>query len=129
MSALVLMMFHVMAAILISGVVLLYIRPALNRMIGALCSNGEDVDFWQRYTVVMMVITPIILMLMFNDGDSFMHYEDADELRSNLLLILLGQFLGLAVVGQTLWRATRFVIGMDQSQSTHELNVKQAQAK
>jgi len=115
MNALGLMLIHVLAALLISTLVLAYLRPALNRMIGSLCTKDEDTDFWQRYTVLMMVLTPIILMLMFNDGNSFLRYEDADELRSNLLLILLGQFLGLAIVGRTLWKTTRFMIGMDRS--------------
>ena len=116
MDALVLMFFHVVAALIISSIVLVYLRPALNKTIDALCEKQEDTNFWQRYTVLMMTITPIILMLMFSDGRSFENYRDADELRVNLLLILLGQFLGLTIVGRTLWKTTRFVLGMDHKE-------------
>ncbi len=113
MSALFLMLLHVLAALMISAIVLWYLRPALNKTIDAMCTKQEDTNFWQRYTVLMMTMTPIILMLMFSDGRSFMNYHDADELRVNLLLILLGQFLGLVIVGRTLWKTTRLLIGMD----------------
>ena len=114
MNALLLMFFHVLAALLISAIVLAYLRPALNKTIDALCTKQEDTQFWQRYTVLMMTITPVILMLMFSDGQSFENYQDADELRTNLLLILLGQFLGLVIVGRTLWKTTQSVLGIAQ---------------
>ena len=114
MHALILMALHVIAALIISGIVLAYLRPALNKAIDALCTKQEDTHFWQRYTVLMMTITPIILMLMFSDGRSFENYQNADELRTNLLLILLGQFLGLVIVGRTLWKTTEFVLGMNE---------------
>lgn len=120
MSALFLMLLHVLAALLISAVVLAYLRPALNKTIDAMCTKEEDTNFWQRYTVLMMTITPVILMLMFSDGQSFMNYQDADELRVNLLLILLGQFLGLVIVGRTLWKTTRLLIGIDAMQKHDE---------
>jgi len=85
----------------ISLAVIVYLRGILRSMLLEVCDRQpQRAEFWVRLLDVMMLIAPVILMLLFGSerGSIFL------TLRQALLMVLLGQFISLAIVGRTIWR-------------------------
>ncbi len=84
----------------ISLAVIAYLRGILRSMLLELCDQQpQRAEFWVRLLDVMMLIAPLILvMLLGTEGRSFLFI-----LRRALLLVLIGQFISLAIVGRTIW--------------------------
>jgi len=87
-------------AAVISLAVIAYLRGILRSMLLELCDQQpQRAEFWVRLLDLMMLIAPVILVMLFgtNQGGAFV------TLRQTLLLVLIGQFISLAVVGRAIW--------------------------
>ncbi len=80
--------------------VIAYLRGILRCMLLEICDRQpQRAEFWVRLLDMMMLIAPVILMMLFgtDQGSGFA------VLRRALLLVLIGQFISLAIVGRTIW--------------------------
>lgn len=80
--------------------VIAYLRGILRSMLLEICDRQpQRAEFWVRLLDMMMLIAPVILMMLFgvDQGSGFA------VLRRALLLVLIGQFISLAIVGRTIW--------------------------
>jgi hypothetical protein len=86
----------VLSAIL-AAVILQPIRSTLSR----LCTTGEAVTFWTRFTILMLVLGPLIVTLVFGvpTGAFAEKLSDADLLIRVVTASLVGSFLTLAGIG------------------------------
>lgn len=91
---------QIAVAVGVSLAVIVYLRSILRAMLLELCDRQpQRAEFWVRLLDVMMLIAPVILVMLFWNGlDSA-----ALMLRRTLLMVLIGQFISLAVVGRTIW--------------------------
>ena len=87
----------------ISIVVLLLLRPVLGTLLCELCRGETRAAFWNTFTRLMLLISPLIVVLFFSHSTTtIVTVPFARELRDVLLFSLLGQFAGLAIVGRVL---------------------------
>jgi hypothetical protein len=100
MSEIALFASQIALAALISLAVINYLRRILRAMLLEICDQQpQRAEFWVRLLDMMMLIAPVILVMMFWDGQDGVAFM----LRRTLLLVLIGQFISLAVVGRTIW--------------------------
>lgn len=80
--------------------VIVYLRGILRSMLLEICDRQpQRAEFWVRMLDVMMLIAPLILVMLFwNENDGVIAL-----LRRTLLLVLIGQFISVAVVARTIW--------------------------
>lgn len=91
---------EVLLAAGVSLAVIAYLRGILHSMLLEICDRQpQRAEFWVRLLDVMMLVAPLILTLLlgFDNGSVFA------VLRRALLLVLIGQFVSLAVVARTIW--------------------------
>lgn len=85
------------------GVSLLVLRVLTNPLVktlGRICPDEESAGFWLKYTQVMLVIAPLILVLLV---DIFSRYNTPQaSLRMALLATLGGLLAGLRLIGSRL---------------------------
>lgn len=87
-------------AMAISLAVIAYLRGILRSMLLEICDRQpQRAEFWVRLLDLMMLIAPVILVMLFGTdiGSGF------SMLRRALLLVLIGQFISLVIVGRTIW--------------------------
>ncbi len=91
----------------ISIAVLLLLRPVLGMFLCELCRGETRAAFWNTFTRLMLLISPLLVVLLFSNSKSLYPVAFAAELRDVLLHSLLGQFIGLAIVGKILLNFSR----------------------
>jgi len=92
------------ASLALSVVVLLRLQRLLRHVGTEVCERGgAATEFWLAYTQLMMVIAPLLLVSWFSRAGT--HYSPAQQLSSSFSLVLIGQFIGLALVGRTVWKS------------------------
>jgi hypothetical protein len=86
----------VLSAIL-AAVILQPIRSTLSR----LCDTAEAVTFWTRFTILMLVLGPLIVTLVFGvpTGELAERMSDVDLVIRVVTASLVGSFLTLAGIG------------------------------
>jgi len=85
-----------------SLIVLRVLADPLVQVLTKICPDGESAVFWQSYTRIMLVITPLILVLL---TDLFAQHGTAlGNLRLSLLMALAGLLVGLHMIGARLGR-------------------------
>ena len=91
----------------ISVVVLLLLRPVLGVFLCELCRGETRAAFWNTFTRLMLLISPLLVVLQFSNSKSLYPISFAMELRDLLQHSLLGQFIGLVIVGKILLNFSR----------------------
>ena len=91
----------------ISIFVLSLIKPFLKDVLKDTCGTEHSAEFWVRYTQLMMVFTPLVIVIFFaglsSSEQTMMHL--AYVLKQTLLQTLVGELIGLAFVGRIIYRA------------------------
>lgn len=83
----------------ISLAVILYLRGILRSMLLEICDRQpQRAEFWVRMLDVLMLVAPLILTQLFDEPGTVLMV-----LRRTFLMVLIGQFISLAVVARTLW--------------------------
>lgn len=97
MNPLVLMLTEITLSIAISvGVLYALSRPLVN-LLARLCPDKDGAEFWLRYTNVMLIIAPLLLVLVVDLFSSFS--DPLDTMRLALIAVLCGLLLGLFIIG------------------------------
>ena len=84
-----------------------WLKDALRGLLGQLCHQGGDTEFWSRYTLLMLVIAPLAVVVMFTPN---FPQNVTEAVRHLLLSILLSHFLAFALVGRSLYKAVQRTI-------------------
>lgn len=107
MNALSLFGLQLVIALSMSIFVLSLIKPFLKDVLKDTCGTEHSAEFWVRYTQLMMVFTPLVIVIFFaglsSSDQTIMHL--AYVLKQTLLQTLVGELIGLAFVGRIIYRA------------------------
>jgi len=108
---------EMLVSISISGFVLFLLQPVLREILKELCRRETRAAFWTTFTRLMIFIAPLIVVVLFtkNTGQHFM--ELVETVRATLLHALLGQFIGLTIIGTVILRFSR-----DDNHRTYNAN-------
>jgi hypothetical protein len=81
-----------------------WLRGALREMLNQLCEKPGSTNFWARYTLLMLMIAPLMVVVFFSPINL---QDTAQVLRRMILAILFGHFVTFALVGRSLFKAVR----------------------
>lgn len=96
---------EVLGTLLISGFIVLRLQGLLRKIGAEACPLGSgNTEFWVTYTQLMMFIAPLILVAFISRADSAAATTAVAQLKSSLLVVLIGQFVGLILVGRAVWK-------------------------
>ncbi|HXF80081.1 MAG TPA: hypothetical protein VN598_14520 [Usitatibacter sp.] len=94
---------EVAACLALSALVVVRLNRLLRRIGAEVCERGgASTEFWIAYTQLMMFVAPLLLVAYFSRAGFY--YRPVQQLQSSLFLILLGQFVGLVLVGRAVWK-------------------------
>lgn len=102
MNPYLLLMLETLISVAASLVVLRILTTPLVRTLERICPDEQSAGFWLRYTQVMLVIAPLILVLLVDWLSR--HSDPLDSLRMALLAALGGLLIGMYLVGSRLGR-------------------------
>lgn len=89
-----------LTSIAVSLAVLYVLSGPLVNVLGRMCPDEQAAVFWLRYTKVMLVIAPLLLVLMVDMVSPFR--DPMDNLHLALIAILGGLLIGLHLIGKRL---------------------------
>lgn len=93
---------EIVVCLAVSAFVVWRLQQLLRRVGVESCEQGgRSTDFWVAYTQLMMFIAPALLVAWFSQAGRY--FVVVDQMKSSLGLVLLGQFIGLALVGRAVW--------------------------
>ena len=96
--------FEVGASLTLSLLILARLQRLLRRVATEACERGGATsEFWLAYLQLMMVAAPLALVAFCSRAG--VYYTPVQQLQSSLFAILLGQVVGLALVGRAVWKA------------------------
>jgi hypothetical protein len=102
MSGIALFAAEVLATVMLSWFIMSRLQGMLRQIGSQLCERGAgSAEFWVIYTQLMMFIAPLILVAVVSQAGA--ELSPVAHLRLSLLVVLSGQFLGLVLVGRTVW--------------------------
>ena len=94
---------EVLVCLAFSVFILLRLQRLLRRIGLEACEQGGGAtEFWIAYTQLMMIVAPMLLVAWFSRAGA--HFLVVEQLKSSLFIVLLGQFIGLALVGRAVWK-------------------------
>ena len=99
--------FEIVTCLAISGAVIYVLNPLLNDVLTETCGTQRRALFWVRFTDIMLLISPLLMVIFFthtgenNAPNSLIIFKDT------LFRSLLGEFMGLAIIGQIIWKSIR----------------------
>jgi hypothetical protein len=102
MSSLGLLLVLMATSILISGLLIKLLLPLLEKVLNETCGTATRSLFWIRFTQLMLVISPLLLVIYFTPTESLHISNHARELKEGLFRILLGDFIALAAIGRVI---------------------------
>ena len=100
MTVYVLLLLKLSIALITSLLVVALLRHSLRRVLGKICPDEEASGFWVIYTMLMLVLVPLLFVLMMDFFAETDHLIDG--LRLTLIAILGGLLLGLYFIGSSL---------------------------
>jgi hypothetical protein len=97
---------EVLASVLVSAFIVIRLQGLLRRIGAEICPRGAgNTEFWVTYTQLMMFIAPLILVAFISRAESAPEMSAVAQLKSSLLIVLIGQFAGLVLVGRAVWKS------------------------
>ena len=104
MDAITVFVAEVLFCLALSALILLRLHRLLRGVGAEVCERGgAATEFWLAYTQLMLVISPALLVAWFSRAGQ--HVIAVEQLKSSLSLVLIGQFIGLALVGRSVWKS------------------------
>lgn len=91
----------------VSVAVLFRVQAVLHDLLKEICHRETRADFWSTFTRLMLLISPLLVVILFSHALSEDAVSWARIFRDTLLHTLLGQFIGLLIVGGILLNFSR----------------------
>jgi hypothetical protein len=97
---------EVAASLLVSLFIVLRLQGLLRRIGSEACERGAgSTEFWVTYTQLMMFMAPLILIAFISRAGSIPELSAVAQVKSSLLIVMSGQFVGLVLVGRAVWKS------------------------
>jgi len=105
-------------ALSMSLLVLFLIKPFLKDVLVDTCGTEHSAMFWVRFTQLMMIIAPLVIVIFFAgvDVNQLVLTQPAYILKQTLLQTLLGEFIGLIFVGRIIYRAINTTVELTRAE-------------
>lgn len=86
---------------LVSLVVGLLILPPTRGVLANICSNSHGISFWTRFTIIMIVLGPLLVTLVFGlpSTETLSKTTSADTILRLVKAALIGGFLTIVGIG------------------------------
>lgn len=105
MSPALLFILSILLSLSLSLGIIHYLRTNLLHVLASLCPAGQGTAFWLRFTHLMILVAPLILVVLFSPTERAGTTTALSHIKQVLVLSLGGQFLSLVVLGRGLWKA------------------------
>lgn len=98
---------EIFTSLAISGAVVFVLNPLLTEVLSDSCGTKNRSLFWVRFTDIMLIISPLLLVIFFTHTGESNAPNSLIIFKDSLFRALLGEFIGLALVGQVIWQSIR----------------------
>lgn len=111
-------------ALSMSVFVLSLIKPNLKDVLKDTCGTEHSAEFWVRFTQLMMIIAPLVIVIFFSglQSSELMLTQPAYVLKQTLLQVLVGELIGLALVGRIIYRAINTTLEFERAELNQQTN-------
>ncbi len=101
-----------------SALVLALIKPYLKDVLKDTCGTEHSAEFWVRFTQLMMIITPLVIVIFFAGLNSSTEIltQPITILKQTLLQILVGELIALAIVGRVIYSAINTTLELTRAE-------------
>lgn len=107
MNDIVIFTLEIITCLTISGVVIYVLNPLLNDVLTETCGTQKHALFWVRFTDIMLLISPLLMVIFFTHTGESNAPSSLIIFKDTLFRSLLGEFIGLAIIGQIIWKSIR----------------------
>ncbi len=83
------------------------LKGALQNILTDLCREAHRAEFWTRFTLLMLIIGPLLGTFLLSPDSSYSGNPGADHLREILRHVLMGVFATLSGIGFVIWSSIR----------------------
>jgi hypothetical protein len=87
----------------ISSAVIFVLNPVLSEILCDICGTQIRSLFWVRFADIMLIISPLVLVIYFTHTGEPDAPETLIIFKETLFRTLIGEFLGLVLMGQVIW--------------------------
>ncbi|KPJ94808.1 MAG: hypothetical protein AMJ53_04360 [Gammaproteobacteria bacterium SG8_11] len=96
---------EIITCLAISGSVIYVLNPLLNEVLTETCGTQKRALFWVRFTDIMLLISPLLMVIFFTHTGESNAPSSLIIFKDTLFRSLLGEFIGLAIIGQIIWKS------------------------
>ena len=95
---------QIAVSIVVSLAILGRLQRLLRRIGNEVCDQGGgSTEFWVAYTQLMMLIAPLLMVAWLSRAGWSVSL--VEQLKSSLGVVLIGQVIGLVLVGRAVWKS------------------------
>ncbi len=105
MNTLILFVLEIGICLGISIAMILLLKPLLRNVLTDTCGTPQRAEFWVMFTQLMLIISPLLVVVFFAPTATLTHLNIAHELQRALFRTLLGDFIGLSLIGRVIWKS------------------------
>jgi hypothetical protein len=98
---------EIFLSLAVSILALTVLRRALQTLLTDLCQGVERAEFWTRFTLLMLIIGPLLGTFLFSPTQGYQQGFEVTEFREILRHVLLGIFATLCGMGLVIWKSIR----------------------
>ncbi len=121
MNALIIFTGQLFITLSMSVFIVYLLTPYLKEVLKDTCGTEHSAAFWVRFTSLMMIIAPLVIVLIFSvtNTHDIQLSQVTQILKQTILQALIGEFFGLILVGRIIFRAINTTVEIAR------INVKQ----
>lgn len=107
MTELIIFAVQLSIALSMSMLIIYLLMPYLKEVLKDTCGTEHSAEFWVRFTQLMMILTPLVIVIFFSitDSSQLQQLQPAYILKRTILQTLVGEFVGLILVGRIIYQA------------------------
>ncbi len=98
---------EVSLSLTVSIFALVVLKEALQNILTDLCEESHRAEFWTRFTLLMLIIGPLLGTFLLSPYNSNFGNLEANHLREILRHVLTGVFATLSGIGFIIWSSIR----------------------
>ena len=110
---------EIVTCVTISGAVIYILNPLINDVLKETCGTAKRALFWVRFIDIMLLISPLLMVIFFTHTGEFSAPSPLIIFKDTLFRSLLGEFIGLALIGQIIWKSINPKVVPNKSGNTN----------